>query len=87
MNARSRMLASAAAALFVAGSAGAAFAAADPAGEAKVKCEGVNQCKGQSACKTAKHACSGQNACKGQGFEMMTPDECTAAKAAMHEKK
>jgi len=51
------------------------------ADEAKVKCEGANACKGQSACQTAKSSCSGKNACKGQGFTMVTKAECDAAKA------
>jgi hypothetical protein len=51
------------------------------AAEAKVQCEGVNACKGQSACKTATNECKGQNACKGQGFAELTQKECTAAKA------
>lgn len=49
--------------------------------EAKVHCQGVNACKGQSACKTASNECKGQNSCKGQGFVEMTQKECTAAKA------
>ena len=48
---------------------------------AKVKCDGGNACKGQSACKTAKSACKGQNACKGMGYVMSTQAECDAAKA------
>lgn len=55
--------------------------------EAKVKCEGVNACKGQSACGTAKNACSGQNACKGQGYLTLTKAECDAAKAKMDAEK
>ena len=51
------------------------------AAEAKVHCEGVNACKGQSACKTASNECKGQNACKGQGFLELTQKQCTAAKA------
>ena len=51
--------------------------------EAKVHCDGVNGCKGQSACKTAHNACKGQNSCKGQGFKEMTAKECDAAKAKM----
>lgn len=51
--------------------------------EAKVHCDGVNACKGHSACKTAKNECKGQNACKGQGFMEMTQQECDAAKAEM----
>jgi hypothetical protein len=51
------------------------------ADEAKVKCAGVNSCKGQSACKSANNACKGQNSCKGKGFMEMTKAECDAAKA------
>jgi hypothetical protein len=56
---------------------------ASAAEEAKVKCEGVNACKGQSACGTATNACAGQNSCKGQGYLMLTKAECEAAKAKM----
>jgi hypothetical protein len=49
--------------------------------DAKVVCDGVNACKGQSACKTAQHECKGQNGCKGQGFLELTKKECTAAQA------
>lgn len=52
------------------------------ADEAKVKCDGVNSCKGHSACKTANNACKGQNSCKGKGFVEMTKAECDAAKAS-----
>jgi hypothetical protein len=51
------------------------------ADEARVKCEGVNSCKGHSACKSANNACKGQNSCKGKGFLEMTKAECDAAKA------
>ena len=71
-------LAAAAAALF-----STAPLTASAADEAKVKCEGVNACKGQSACGTAKNGCAGQNACKGQGFLQLTQAECDAAKAKM----
>jgi hypothetical protein len=57
--------------------------AANAADEAKVKCEGVNACKGTSACGTAANACAGKNACKGTGFLMMTKAECDAAKAKL----
>lgn len=56
------------------------------ADEAKVKCEGVNGCKGQSACATATNACQGQNSCKGHGYLMLTKAECDAAKAKMKDK-
>jgi len=48
---------------------------------AKVKCEGVNSCKGHSACKSANNACKGQNSCKGKGFLEMSQADCDAAKA------
>jgi hypothetical protein len=51
------------------------------ADEAKIKCQGVNSCKGQSACKSAKNACKGMNSCKGQGFLDLTKAQCDAAKA------
>jgi uncharacterized membrane protein len=79
-------LASAVAGLFVAG-AQTAFAAGSAGEAAKVKCEGVNSCKGHGACKSAHNSCAGKNACKGQGFLMMTPEECTAAKAKAAEQK
>jgi hypothetical protein len=49
--------------------------------EAKVHCEGVNACKGQSACKSAQNSCKGKNSCKGQGFLELTQKECDKAKA------
>ena len=55
--------------------------------DAKVKCEGVNSCKGHSACATAKNSCQGQNACKGTGYLMLTKAECDAAKAKSDQKK
>lgn len=55
--------------------------AANAADEAKVKCEGVNACKGSSACQTAANSCAGKNACRGHGFLMLSKAECDAAKA------
>ena len=62
-----------------------AMTAASPvaAQEAKVKCEGVNACKGQSECKGAKSSCKGLNACKGQGFKEMSKGDCDKAKMEM----
>jgi hypothetical protein len=51
------------------------------ADEAKVHCDGVNSCKGHSACKSANNSCKGQNSCKGKGFLEMTQAKCDAAKA------
>ena len=56
---------------------------ANAADQAKVKCEGVNSCKGTSACGTATNACQGQNSCKGKGYLMLTQADCDAAKAKM----
>jgi len=58
-----------------------AFVGTASADEAKVKCEGVNSCKGKSACKSANNSCKGQNSCKGKGFLEMTQAKCDAAKA------
>jgi hypothetical protein len=49
--------------------------------DAKVHCDGVNSCKGKSACKTANNSCKGTNSCKGKGFTEMTQKDCDAAKA------
>jgi hypothetical protein len=74
-------VATAAALLF--GSVTTTVSAAD---EAKVKCEGVNGCKGTSACATATNSCQGQNSCKGHGYLLLSKAECDAAKAKMKEK-
>lgn len=42
----------------------------------KVKCYGVNKCKGHSQCKTASNSCKGQNSCKGKGFIKTTEKHC-----------
>lgn len=52
---------------------------------AKVKCYGVNKCKGKSACKTAKSTCKGHNKCKGQGYVMKTAKECDKLKGTTTE--
>ena len=44
----------------------------------KVQCQGVNQCKGKSACHTAANSCAGQNSCKGKGWIQTTEKECKA---------
>jgi len=54
---------------------------------AAVHCYGVNGCKGQSACKTAKNDCRGQNSCKGTGFKEMTAQQCTAAGGSLTESR
>jgi hypothetical protein len=53
-------------------------AAGQPEKVAKVHCGGVNSCKGQSGCMTAKNACAGQNGCKGEGYIELTAEDCQA---------
>ena len=62
-------LATAAAALFIAGT-GVGSAANSSPNVVKAKCFGGNACKGQSDCQTTTNACKGQNACKGEGFTL-----------------
>jgi uncharacterized membrane protein len=47
--------------------------------EEPTRCYGVNSCKGQSLCATAKSDCKGLNSCKGQGVVVKTKSECLAA--------
>ena len=82
MNRKTAILAAAAGALFL----NASPAVADEGTEPKVKCEGVNSCKGHSECSTAEHDCAGKNGCKGKGYQMMTPEECKAAKEKLEKK-
>ncbi|MEZ5924559.1 MAG: hypothetical protein R3D57_09260 [Hyphomicrobiaceae bacterium] len=70
------VLAASAAVMLLSGTIATTSVSAD---EAKIHCVGVNDCKGQSACKTANSSCKGLNACKGQGFLEMTKVECEAA--------
>lgn len=76
------MLAAAAAAIFVSGAAAGEAKAAHHEADEKVKCEGVNSCKGQSECNTDHSKCHGQNECAGKGWVTMTAEECAKAKAA-----
>jgi hypothetical protein len=44
---------------------------------AKVHCQGINDCKGKSGCKSAANACAGQNGCKGKGYvDVASEAEC-----------
>jgi len=57
------------------------------AASTKVKCYGVNSCKGKSACKTAQNACKGKNSCKGKGVMMKTEEACKKANGSTEEPK
>ena len=74
---RGMLIASAAAALVLAGNVVAR--AADKTGGG-VECAGVNACKGKGSCKGAGNACKGKNECKGKGVvDMSSADECKKA--------
>lgn len=51
------------------------------------RCYGVNSCKGESLCATAKNDCKGLNDCKGQGVIVKTQSECLAAGGTLTEPK
>lgn len=55
--------------------------------EQLTRCYGVNTCKGQSLCATAKHDCKGLNDCKGQGVVVKTASQCVAAGGTLTEPK
>ena len=76
MKAKSRSVATAVALLFISG--GFVAHADNNVQAAQVRCFGINSCKGQSFCATAKNACAGQNACKGQGWLRVSREECSA---------
>jgi hypothetical protein len=76
MNAKSFIVAGAAALLIVSGAV--AARADESAGSAQVKCMGANNCKGQGSCASAKNDCKGHNACKGQAWiQTSSAKECT----------
>jgi len=55
----------------------------DKTKEAKVKCQGINACKGKSSCATANNDCAGLNTCKGKGWLEVTAKECRAKKGTV----
>ena len=80
-------LATAAAGIFALGATVPAKAASHAAAQpAKVKCEGVNECKGKADCKGAKNECKGLAECKGLGFKELSKADCDKAKVAMKKK-
>jgi hypothetical protein len=76
ISAKGLLLATATAALLMAGG----IHTANAADAATVKCAGINSCKGTSECKSAANACKGQNSCKGMGWvSKATSEACTEA--------
>ena len=76
MNAKSILIASAAAMLLITG---AVTARADEMMSGKqVICFGINSCKGHGSCKTAQNDCKGKNACKGQGNTVTSSEDCSS---------
>jgi uncharacterized membrane protein len=70
------LLAAAALTLAIAGTSFVQPALAD----GKVKCAGINGCKGTSDCATKTSSCKGQNSCKGHGFKFKkSAKSCKAA--------
>ncbi|MEW6268681.1 MAG: hypothetical protein AB1689_05215 [Thermodesulfobacteriota bacterium] len=44
--------------------------------DAKIRCAGINECKGKSECAGAGNSCGGMNECKGKGVVSTTEEEC-----------
>lgn len=55
----------------------------DKTKEAKVKCGGINSCKGKGSCSGASNGCAGQNGCKGKGWTEVTAKECKDKKGTV----
>jgi uncharacterized membrane protein len=70
------LMASAVAGLLALGATGTAQADEAAGKDSKVKCYGVNKCKGTGACGGPGYSCAGNNACKGQGWLYIDKDTC-----------
>jgi len=75
LNGKSGAALAAAAALLVIS---ATVPAAPVAAGYKMKCFGINACKGHGQGKSLGNSCNGQNTCKGQGFVKMDKAACLA---------
>lgn len=84
---KSRVSFAAAAALLAIASATIASPASAAAKDEPGRCYGVNSCKGQSLCATAKNDCKGLNTCKGKGVVVKPAAECLAAGGTLTEPK
>jgi uncharacterized membrane protein len=84
---KSRVSFAAAAALIALASASIASPASAAASDQPGRCYGVNSCKGQGLCATAKNDCKGQNTCKGKGVIVKPASACLAAGGTLTEPK
>ncbi len=74
---RGALIALGVAALFATGQAQATEQDADTKkSDAKVRCVGINECKGKGECAGAGNSCGGMNECKGKGVVTTTEEEC-----------
>ncbi|HEX7907084.1 MAG TPA: hypothetical protein VF534_03210 [Paraburkholderia sp.] len=87
MNVKSRASFAAAAALLALASASVVSTANAAGAEQPGRCYGVNACKGQGLCATAKNDCKGTNSCKGKGVIVKTPSACRALGGTLTEPK
>lgn len=55
----------------------------DKTKEAKVKCAGINACKGKGGCAGADNSCGGKNGCKGKGWIEVSAKECKDKKGTV----
>lgn len=75
-----KLIATAAAGLFIAGT-GLAVTANPAQADSHEYCKAPNSCKGKGDCGVKdKHDCGGKNACKGQGWVKLKIDKDTCAK-------
>ena len=77
------LIAGAVAGMFAMGAFAADAPKADTKEAAKVKCTGLNECKGKGACGGAGNDCAGKNACKGKGVTPMSEADCKAKKGTV----
>jgi uncharacterized membrane protein len=84
---KSRLSFATAAALIALGSASIVSPAHAAGAEQPGRCYGVNSCKGQGLCATAKNDCKGLNSCKGKGVVVKTASECLGEGGTLTEPK
>jgi uncharacterized membrane protein len=84
---KSRASFAAAAALIAIASAAVVSPASAAGKEQPGRCYGVNACKGQGLCATAKNDCKGLNSCKGKGVVVKPASECMSEGGTVTEPK